>query len=188
MVRTAALDQLQLLNELNREFLGLLQERVRHHRAPLGLPSGVALALAAATGAVLDSVASFPRALFLVPLEPRGRRHERAADFDEAEHDLCLSILLAARSSSRHSVYQARLLFGLEGEQIERLCRSPLSELQRLACEAGNLQCSFRERPWFWPGLFAATRPELRRQLTLMALQPGAAVAWPPRRPPHASA
>lgn len=188
MVRTAALDQLQQLNELNREFLGLLQSRVRQHRASLGLPPSVGLALAGATGAVLDGVASFPRALFLVPLESRGRRPERGADFDEAEHDLCLSILLAARSSSRHSMYQARLWFGLDASQIERLCRSPLSDLQRLACEPGALQCSFRERAWFWPGLFATTRPELRRQLTLMALQPGVAVGWPPRRPPQASA
>ena len=187
MVRTAALDQLQQLNELNREFLALLPARVRHQRSAFGLPSGANLALATATSAQLDAVASFPRALFLVPLESRGPRPERG-DFDEAEHDLCLSILLAARTSSRHSVFQARLLFGLDRAQIERLSRSQLSEVQRLACAPGALQCSCCERSWFWPGLFAATRPELRRQLTLMALQPGVSAGWPPRRPPHASA
>ena len=49
MVRTAALDQLQQLNELNREFLALLQARVRHQRSAFGLPSGANLALATAT-------------------------------------------------------------------------------------------------------------------------------------------
>ena len=94
------------------------------------------------------------------------------AELDEAEHDLCFSILFAARQTSRQSVYHARLLFGLEGADIERFRASPFAELQQLACVPGVVQCAFRERRWFWQRLFTATRPELRRQLTLMALQP----------------
>ena len=45
------------------------------------------------------------------------------ADFDEEEHALCLSILLAARQTSRHSAYQARLLFGLEPRRRRAVAR-----------------------------------------------------------------
>ena len=102
---------------------------------------------------------------------------------------LCLSILFAARHTSRHSTYQARLLFGLEAADVERLaprrcCRTCSNSPARRAC----CKCAFRERHWFWHGLFTATRPELRRQLTLMALQPGIALGWPQRRPPQPTA
>jgi len=50
------------------------------------------------------------------------------------------------------------------------------------------LHCAFGEQQWFWQQLFTAARPELRRQLTLMALQPCLATGWPPRRPPQATA
>jgi hypothetical protein len=50
------------------------------------------------------------------------------------------------------------------------------------------LQCAFDERPWFWRDLFTATRPEVRRQLTLLALQPCLAMGWPQRRPPQSTA
>ena len=184
----AALDQLQQLQELNRAFLGLLQSRVRQQCSCLGLPAAVRAAVASASGALLDGVACFPRALFRAELGPRPRlqRDERNADFDEAEHDLCLSILFAARHTSRHSPFQARLLFNLSVGEVERLCAAPLTDLQQLACVPGVLHCAFREPHWFWEGLFTATRPELRRQLTLMALQPSA-LRWPQRRPPQAS-
>jgi hypothetical protein len=80
------------------------------------------------------------------------------------------------------------MLFGLEASDVERLRSSLLTLLQQLASAPGVLQCAFRERHWFWRGLLTATRPEVRRQLTLMALQPGIAPGWPHRRPPHASA
>jgi hypothetical protein len=142
---------------------------------------------------LLDGVACFPRALFQLELDAQARAGraesgQAAADCDEAEHDLCLSILLAARHTSRQSVYQARLLFCLAAAKVERLSAAPLADLQRLAGISGVLGCAFRDRQWFWHGLFTATRPELRRQLTLMALQPGSAAGWPQRRPPQASA
>jgi hypothetical protein len=189
MFRNAVLDQLQQIHELNRAFLGLLQTRVRQQRACFGLPLAVRPVLLMAGAPLLDGVACFPRALFQVEIG-RGSPSNRAAlcaDFDEAERELCLSILFAARSTSRHSPYQARLLFDLDAADVGRLAASSLADLQKLACEPGTLQCAFRERHWFWQGLFTTTRPELRRQLTLMALQPSAA-DWPPRRPPHASA
>jgi hypothetical protein len=187
MSNAGALDQLHQVHELNRAFLGLVQCRAREGRACFGLPPDLRREIAGAGAPLLEGVACFPRALFHAEMKARSEPRAFGADFDEAEHDLCLSVLLAARYASRHSAYQARLLFGLEPQNIERLRTMPLAELQQLAALPGVLQRAFSERHWFWPGLLTATRPELRRQLTLMALQPGVALGWPQRRPPHAS-
>ena len=188
MSRTAALDQLQQVHELNRAFLALLQSRVRQQRACLELPTHVRAVIASAPGSLLDSVACFPRALFELRIGVRVQPQPGAGDLDDAERELCLSVLLAARGASRHSAYQARLLFGLDAAGIEQLSAAPLSELQQIACVPGTLRCALRERSWFWHGLLTATRPELRRQLTLMALQPAIVLGWPRRRPPQLSA
>jgi len=187
MFRTTALDQLQQVHELNRAFLGLLQSRAVGERPCLELPITVRAVVASAVDGVLDIVACFPRALFELHFGLRAQLH-KAVEFDEAERELCLSILLAARSTSRYSAYQGRLLFGLDARGVARLSAAPLAELQRVACVPGTLQCAFRERAWFWHGLLTATRPELRRQLMLMALQPAIVPGWPQRRAPHASA
>ena len=190
MTNTGALDQLQQVHELNRVFLGLLQSRVRLRRSCLGLPASAHSPLASAGGSLLEVAASFPRALFQVNVASRTAPENAAvgSEPDEAEHDLCFSILFAARQTSRQSVYHARFLFGLEGADIERFRASPFAELQQLACVGGVVQCAFREHHWFWQRLFTATRPELRRQLTLMALQPSVASGWPQRRPPQPTA
>jgi hypothetical protein len=190
MSNPGALDQLQQVHELNRAFLGLLQSRVRLRGPSLGLPAAAHSPLASAGGSLLEAAASFPRALFQVQVAARAAPENAGAgsELDEAEHDLCFSILFAARQTSRQSAYQARLLFGLEGADIERFRASPFAELQQLAYVPGVVQCAFCERHWFWQRLFTATRPEMRRQLTLMALQPRVAIGWPPRRPPQPTA
>ncbi|HZL93711.1 MAG TPA: hypothetical protein VFB99_08705, partial [Vicinamibacterales bacterium] len=83
------------------------------------------------------------------------------------------------------STYQARLLFGLEAAEIQRLRALPLAELQRLAWTPGILQCAFTDKTWLWQSLLRATQPEARQQLTLLALQPGIERDWPQRRPPQ---
>ena len=189
MRKSGALDQLHQVRELNREFLGLLQTRLQTGRSCLGLPTPAHAVVTAAAGPLRDGVAAeFPRALFRLGQGARNGSGctDATVDFDEPEHRLCLQILFAARQTCRHSGYQARLLFGLEAADVERLRASPLAELQQHACAPGMLRCAFADQHWFWHQLFT-TRPELRRQLTLMALQPSLASAWPPRRPPHAA-
>ena len=189
MLKTGALDQLHQVHELNRAFLGLLQSRLLDRRSCLGLPALAQATVAAATGPLLDGVAAFPHALFRLNIgaRPWPACADDVADFDEAEQQLCWSILFAVRHTSRHSAYQARLLFGLEADDVERLGGSRLAELQQHACAPGVLKCAFAEHRSFWQQLFTTTRPELRRQLTLMALQPSLAIAWPQRRPPRAT-
>ena len=187
MVPSGNFDHLQQVQELNRAFLGLLQARIHDVRPCFGLPSPVRPYLRRATDELFDAVALFPRALFAIAPGERRERGDLTAYHDEREHELVLSMLLAARHASRQSSFEARLLFGLEAPDIVTLGALPLVDLQRLAATPGILQCALRQRYWFWQGLLTATRPELRRQLTLMALQPGVAVDWPRRRPPHAS-
>jgi hypothetical protein len=182
-------DELRQVHELNRAFLALLQSRVRESRSCLGLPVAAQAPLVAAAAGCLENVATFPRALFDLHVAGPGLQPpEASADFDAAEQHLCFCLLLAARQTSRQSAYHARLLFGLTAADVERLRAAPLADLQQLASLPGVLQCALRDRVWFWPQLFTATRPELRRQLTLMALQPCLAIAWPQRRPPHSFA
>ena len=190
MSTTRVLEHLQQVQELNRAFLGLLQSRAREQRSCLGLPTVVLPPLRVATSELLDACARFPRALFRLALDSRSRvpPSPTGGVNDDAEHGLCLSILLAMRHTSRQSSYQARLLLGLESAEIEGLSALPLPNLQRLACAPGLLQCAFGDCRWFWPALLTATRPEIRRQLMLMALQPRAQPAWPQRKPPQASA
>ena len=163
MLNAGTLDQLQQVHELNRAFLDLVQSRAREGRACFGLPAALQRDLAVAGLPALEGAACFPRALFHADVGARCGSAELGSDFDEAERDLCLSILFAARHTSRHSAYQARLLFGLEVSDIERLRGSPLTLLRQLASAPGVLQCAFRERHWFWRGLLTATRPEVRR-------------------------
>jgi hypothetical protein len=185
----AGLEHLQQVQELNLAFLGLLQGRLGEPRPCFGLPAVARPALKHAQPEMLEIAACFPRALFYlyVAATPARERPDAAIHLDDAEHDLVLSMLFTVRHASRQSPYQARLLFGLEEPDLDVFRRFPLTDLQRLAATPGVLQCACRDRHWLWQGLFTATRPELRRQLTLMALQPGVDADWPRRRPPHAS-
>ena len=189
MQKPGAPDQLQQVHELNRAFLGMLQTRARLRRPCLGLPALSHAPLAGADGPLLDAAAVFPRALFQVEAaRQQGRGTDATAELDEAEHDLCFSILFAARQTSRQSPYEAQLLFGLGRGDIEHFRISGLAELRRLAGTPGAVQCAFQDRHWLWHGLFTATRPEVRRQLALMALQPRVTEDWPLRRPPKSAA
>lgn len=188
MKTTGYIDQVHQLREFNRAFLALLKGRAEAQHACLGLPPGLRPLLRSAPGALLDAAADFPRALFRLRLDSRlpfPADEAQPVAVDDSEHDLGLSILFAVRQTCRQSGYQARLLFGLELAEVQRLVALGLAELQRLAAAPALLQCAFGDQQWFWHGLLTATRPESRRQLTLMALQPAVALAWPPRRPPH---
>src|SRR5262245_48789183 len=119
MLKTAALDQLPQVHELNRAFLALLQNRVRNQRPCLGLPPSAEAVLAAAGPAALEAMAAFPRVLFQLRIGWRPPPADPAG-LDEAEHELCLLALHAARQASRQSAYQARLLFGLEAAAVQQ--------------------------------------------------------------------
>jgi hypothetical protein len=184
------LDQLHQVHELNRAFLALLQSCPREQLDCMGMPESARAPLRCASSALLDAVAVFPRALFRLDLhEPTvaAVREPLGAPADGARHDLCLSILFAARASARQSAYQARLLFDLEPVSIQQLRVLPLPELQTLAHKPDLVRCAFPERAWLWGKLLTDIRAEERQQLALVALQPGIDREWPLRRAPRAA-
>ncbi len=188
MPATARLEHLEPVHELNRSFLGFLQSRARVERDCLGLPATAHPPLRAADGMLLDDVAQFPRALFQVRCDGgvgAGQDSAAIGERDAGYHELALSILLAARHTSRQSPYQAQFLLGLGVAQIELLRSLALPDLARLAAASDVVHCAFTDQDWLWHGILTDTRPESRRQLTLVALQPGVARDWPQRRPAH---
>ncbi|MEO8463876.1 MAG: hypothetical protein ABI640_00915 [Gammaproteobacteria bacterium] len=188
MLATALLEHLEPVHELNRSFLGFLQSRARVERDCLGLPATAHPPLRAADGTLLDNVAQFPHALFQIRCDSVGGVGQTGAvvaERDAPYHELALSILLAARHASRQSPYQAQFLLGLGVVQIELMRSLPLPDLARLAAGPDVVQCAFTDQDRLWHGILTDTRPESRRQLALVALQPGLARDWPQRRPAH---
>jgi hypothetical protein len=188
MQATARLEHLEPVHELNRSFLGFLQSRARGERDCLGLPASAHPPLRAADGILLDYVAQFPRALFQVRCDGVVGAGQQSADVGERDaryHELALSILFAARQTSRQSPYHAQFLLGLGVAQIELLRSLALPDLARLAAASDVVHCAFTDQDWLWHGILTDTRPESRRQLALVALQPGLPRDWPQRRPAH---
>jgi len=177
-------DQLHQVHELNRLFLTYLQIRARDDRDCLGLPESARSILHRTSSETLAAIADFPRALFDLKLEDRVPqiRDPLPRRDDAARHALCLTILLCAWTVSRQSTYQARLLLGLEPRAIQRLRAMQLGDLQQLAHAPELVLCAFAGRDWIWHELLTDARPEARRQLALIALQPGLARDWPARR------
>jgi hypothetical protein len=181
---------LEQIRELNRAFLGLLQSRARMRRDLFGLPASIGNLLGDAESVALDDLARFPRALFRIDCDAAGCADAQApasGELDLRQYHLTLQILWAARHTSRQSPHQARLLFTLDAGQVERIGSLVLPELERLAGRSGVLCCAFRVRSWLWPRLLTDVRPESRRQLALIALQPGLTNDWPRRRPPRSA-
>ena len=154
----------------------------------LGFPAAARGVLRAASRTQLDTIAEFPRALFRISLDEDSET-ERVDPLhgasDALRHSLHLSILHYARTFSRQSVYQARFLFGLESRTIAQLRSLQLVDLQRFAARSRLVTCAFAARGWLWVELFTETRPEARRHLALIALQPGLEQDWPTRRAAH---
>ena len=188
MTATVHLEHLEPIHELNRSFLGFLQSRARVERDCLGLPASARPALRAADRTSLDQFAQFPRALFQLRcagVVDAEQELAAAGERDARYHDLALSMLWAARQTSRQSPYQAQFLLGLDVAQIELLRSLALPDLARLAAASDVVTCAFAEQEWLWMSLLTDTRPESRRQLVLIALQPGLTRDWPQRRPAH---
>ena len=188
MPATALLEHLEPVHELNRSFLGFLQSRVRVERDCLGLPAPAHPPLRAADGTLLDNVAQFPHALFQVRCDSVAEVGQEVAAVGERDaryHELALSILLAVRHTSRQSPYQAQFLFGLRVAQIELLRSLPLADVGRMAAAPAVVHCAFADQDRLWHGILTDTRPEARRALALVALQPGLPRDWPQRRPAH---
>ncbi|HEX6994837.1 MAG TPA: hypothetical protein VF339_11900 [Gammaproteobacteria bacterium] len=169
-------EPLEQIHELNRLFLRSLQQRKIEALRSVGFPSGAMTALRQASPEQLDAIAVFPRALFEFELDaqPAGSAPQGAAldSVPLASRILELTIAYCAWTTSRDSAYHARLFFGLGADVIQALRATPLSKLPWLALTRARVVCAFRGAESLWRELLVETRPEARRQLVLVALQP----------------
>jgi hypothetical protein len=174
-----AFDQVQ---EANRLFLRWLQTLDDAGLGRIRFPLLAAKELRAADTAAIARLAEFPRALFRLRFAHRmdgTLRPGVVADVDltpfataDAARVLALTILYSAWSISRDSTYRGRLLFGLTPREMHALRTTPLSDLPAIALTSLKLECAFGDAAWLWQRLLAEIRPEVRRQLVLVALQP----------------
>ncbi|HEX7081146.1 MAG TPA: hypothetical protein VF329_09045 [Gammaproteobacteria bacterium] len=169
MSSSAFPESIEQIHELNRLFLRSLQGRDVADLRGCGFPGAAVASLRAAPPGMLDAVAEFPRALFELTLDESGRD---APQPDMSRQILDLTIVFCAWNMARESLYHARLLFGLTPQVAHELRTTPLSQLPRLALTRARISCTFAEVEWLWKELLTETRPEARRQLILIALQP----------------
>jgi hypothetical protein len=174
-----AFDQFQ---EAYRLFLRWLQTLDDAGLRGLCFPASAGRDLRAADAAAIARLAEFPRALFRLRFMHRlegGFRANLAGEIDltplakaDAGRVLALTILYSAWSISRDSTYRGRLLFGLTPREMHALRTTALSDLPAIALTCLKLECAFSDAEWLWRRLLTETRPEVRRQLVLVALQP----------------
>ena len=168
-------DDFAEIRALNRLFVDFLAGRARRGGDCLGLGRAAVSALRAADPASLDTLAEFPRALFQVRV-PRGRAC-RVADMqadatDVSRYVLKVTILHSAWALSRRNPYLAKLLLGLEDQEVQALVTFDLAEIPARCTAAETVVCAFAQYAWLWHKLLTESRPEARRQLLLIALQP----------------
>lgn len=182
-------EALAQVHEANRLFLTSLKGRDDETLERLGFPLAAVESLRRAEPEELDALAEFPRALFRLRIEPRATRAParaavpvRAARDMSAAQILELTILYGVWSICRDSTYKARLFFGFSPREVHELRTTLLSELPSIALEALSIECAFAESAWLWHELLNETRPEVRRQLVLVALQPSIDFAAPEDR------
>jgi hypothetical protein len=179
---TSELDEIA---ELNRLFLSHLRDRAGKGLDCLDLAPSAARLLTRVPGMRLESAALFPRALFRLHLrwadEPAPA--EQGESSAPAAHALQLTLLMSAWNLSRHSAYKAKLFLGLTAQQLRRLRVTPLSRLPAMASGRGLVGCAFSDDEWLWRELLTETRPEFKRQLLLMVLQPRVPEGWTMKRP-----
>lgn len=179
-------EPVEQIHELNRLFLRSLQARKLDGLSSAGFPPGAIAALRQASPEQLDAIAEFPRALFEFVVDtppneassaPNGGSPD-AASF--TSRILELTIAYCAWTASRESPYHARLFFGLGQDAIQTLRATPVTKLPWLAMTRTRVVCAFRDAEHLWRELLVETRPEARRQLVLVALQPALRNAsWP---------
>jgi hypothetical protein len=169
---------LEEVRQLNRFFLEFLRERLAGNER-FGLPTVAAELLAKATSEQIDHAARFPRALFRLCLPPRvpSAAIEPLALTQGARGQVLKLVLLnAARNFSRMSGYSARLLFRLSDEEVCRFRAAEVDEVVAWSRSDGLVRAAFDDLGWLWRELLTEDRPEYRRRLLLIGLQPDLAI------------
>ena len=166
------------VRELNRLFLSFLHNRAHERLDCLGLNDTTVATLRATPPVVLDQLAfDYPGALFRLKLDtlraPVGDARPFSAD--PAQLSLQSGILNGVWHLARRSTFGARLHLGMRNADVDLLRLMPLLELARLALTMELVGCAYLESEWVWIELLTETRPEYRRYLLLVGMQPNVA-------------
>jgi len=167
-----ALDEIR---QLNRLFLGFVREQPAVAIDRFGLSSSAAGMLETASPDQVDRAAGFPRALFRLRLPPPATDYvmdPRALVHESGERVLELVLLHSARSLCRMSGYAARLLLRLRDREVSRLRLAEVDEVVSMSFASEVVQAAFEDLDWIWQELLTEARPEYRRRLLLIGLQP----------------
>jgi hypothetical protein len=157
----AADDDFAEIRALNRLFVDFLAARARCGGQCLGLNRAAARALRAAEPRSLEALAAFPRALFQVHV-PRGRASgvadTQADRVDVSRYVLQVTILHSAWTLSRRNPYLARLLLGLEDDDVRALRLLDLADIPAHCAASETVVCAFAQYAWLWEKLLTRRR------------------------------
>lgn len=181
-----ALEAVDEVRQLNRVFLAFLRERPRIAVDRFGLTAAATELLARATVDEIDRAADFPRALFGFRLPAADELTAVADDPADVGNSglvetmerrvLQLALLHSAWNLSRWSGYSARLLLRLADEDVVRLRAAEMSEIIAFSRVDHVVHVAFDRLDRIWRELLTQPRPEQRRRLWLIGLQPGTTV------------
>jgi hypothetical protein len=169
------LPAIEEVRQANRLFLDFLRLRPQVAVAHFGLSPAAAASLAGASPQQIDRAADFPRALFRLRLPPVAPDAELDAQRLAAAPDrrvLQITLLQSAWTLSRTSPYSARLLLRLDEASILRLRGAELRDILLMSLANDVLHAEFDHLDGIWQQLLNESRPELRRRLLLIGLQP----------------
>jgi hypothetical protein len=167
-----ALDEVR---QLNRLFLGFVRDRPELAVERFGLSVSAARLLERASADQIERAAAFPRALFRLRLPSAAIdsvMDPRALAQQSGERVVELVLLHSARSVCRMSGYAARLLLRLRDHDVSRLRIAEVDEVVSMALADEVVQAAFEDLDWIWRELLTEGRPEYRRRLLLIGLQP----------------
>jgi hypothetical protein len=166
--------ELEELQELNLLFLIHLRNAAREAADCLGLPARHARRLRELPMSRLESIADFPRSLFILDLDNISAASERHVPdrLESSRRSLALTVLHSAWNMSRRRDFQARLFLRLPREALHRLRTTSLSELPLIATSPSLLHCRFAGADSMWRTLLTEDNFEMTRVLRMVALHP----------------
>jgi len=163
------------IRQANRLFLGYLRSRPEAGAGQLGLTAAATGLLKRASPRQIERAADFPRALFRLRLPPAaGGAVMDPLGFaqESGRRVLGVTLLLCAWNLSRTSAYSARVLLRLDDADIRRFRTAEMAEILAMSGSDDVVCAAFDDLDWIWPVLLTETRPEQRRRLLLIGLQP----------------
>ncbi len=167
-------DEIEELQELNLLLLIHLRSAAREGVSGFGLTPALARKLRDFPMSKLESIAEFPRALFVIALDEVAITGEQAIPdpLESSRRSLALTILHSAWNMSRRRDFQARLFLRLSARTLRRLRTTALSELPLIATSSSVIHCDFSGSESIWQSLILEDDFELTRALRLVALHP----------------